>query len=195
MTITVTKADIIWQAGDRTIWQLQAGDGASYKTYSKIIAGLGTFEVETYDKNGDTFVRQLKPDEKRFLPQGAPAPSQTAREPFKADPEKQVSIEWQSSIGSAVEAVRDWHMLYQPMIASGDVLPGAHLPTLDEYKNQIVNTAITFAQTVSMRPSEPIEAPAPQDRDEIIIDLGDHARAEYDDPELPPVENYAGMQS
>jgi hypothetical protein len=114
-------------------------------------------------KTGDTLEGSIKEDARRnlkftkeqqsFAPAspapGPQMPSTPAERVFKADPARQSSIEWQASIKAAVDAVRDFYTF-------SDVNP----TTLEDYKRSIVNTAITFAAVVEMKPNQTIEPKA-----------------------------------
>jgi hypothetical protein len=164
MIIKVNGAKIAWSSPDkqRTIYDLTLDNGSKMQTYSDKIAEGGEFDVEVYQKGANSFVRQL-PKEQTTLD----APERK----FVADPLKQSSIEWQSSLARGVEAVRDYYT-FKP-----DELP----KNLMDYKKDIVNAAITFAMTVEMKPEVKVG------EDDTIEDAGDHARINQEEV---PIENY-----
>lgn len=142
------------------------GRGEPIKTFDAALAQLGEHNAEEYtSKSGKQFWRLVKDS------QGSPETPAASRE-FKADPLKQASIEWQSSLARGVETVRDFYT-FNP-----DKLP----KELADYKKDIVNAAITFAMTVEMKPEVKVG------EDDRVEDAGDHARINQDD--LPPLDSY-----
>lgn len=100
--------------------------------------------------------------------------SQTAYTPksktFEADPNKISSIEWQTSIKEARQLVKDWHDL---SMLNGET---PSFPSIEDYKKEIVNAAITLASAIGKKPDNLI--PTQEYEDTTTAD------------DLPPVENY-----
>lgn len=76
----------------------------------------------------------------------APAPVRHHDEPYKADPDRQASIEWQSAVKAATEALRDYYTLTS-------VGPGK----LEDYTQSIIDVA----QKLATRPKEATPDPLP----------------------------------
>ena len=85
MKITVKEGKEVWKSPDGKvkIYDITLDNGTIMHTKSDRIAGGGEFDVEVYEKNNKTYVRQL-PKEGNFSPSG---------KTFKADPEK-MKQEW-----------------------------------------------------------------------------------------------------
>lgn len=101
---------------------------------------------------------------------------------FTADPGKISSIEWQKAIAEGRQLVRDW------LETSAE----SKTYTLEEYKKEVVNAAVTLAAAINKKPDHIIEEPKdePVEQDE-PVEMG----RVYDDTtenDLPPVENYDG---
>lgn len=88
---------------------------------------------------------------------------------FKADPDKQASIEWQSALKTAAEIVKDYKTLGALMVA------GPVVTTLDDYTYDVVNVATRLAKVIETQPDP--------ETTEVVND------------DLPPVENYDELDS
>lgn len=150
-----------FQGLTRTTFQVEEDGGTAYiftKPENAPQVGMeleGTFSM---DKGGSRKFTKAKAE-------FTPAPKAQERQ-FKADPDKQASIEWQSAIKSAVEAVKDYYTLNL-------LTKDNKVTSLEEYKLDIVNAAITFAAVTVVKPKQTLEHP------------------EEEEVELPPVEVYA----
>ena len=150
----ITEAKQSWQSPDGkvTIWEVKTTDDKTLQTMSNAIATVGfSGEVELYTNDkGKQYLRQ---------PQKGNIPKPVQQKIFKADPERQSSIEWQSAIKSAVDAVHNWHSLY-----GND----KDKPELIDYKHQIVEAAITFAAVIEKQPKKnPDPEPTPEEVEEV----------------------------
>lgn len=101
---------------------------------------------------------------------------------FTADPGKISSIEWQKAIAEGRQLVRDW------LETSAE----SKTYTIEDYKKEVVNAAVTLAAAINKKPDHIIEEPKdePVEQDE-PVGMG----GVYEDPtedDLPPVENYDG---
>jgi hypothetical protein len=159
----------------KTTFQVEEDGGTAYMfTRPENQPGVG-MEIEgafTIDKAGQRkFTKAPSAGFKNFPPPTKNA--HPADRQFKADPAKQSSIEWQSAVKSAVEAVKDYYQ--NRMIGDGD---WDFKESLEDYKRDIVNTAITFAAVVGIKPDHTIEKPEPE------------IPEPEEEEELPPVEVY-----
>lgn len=138
------------------------GQGEPQKTYDPALTTQGWHEAETFkSKSGKEYWRT--PKENNNLP------TATGQVQYKADPDKQTSIEWQACLKAAVETVSNYYSL------------AGELPdSLEDYKRDIVNAVVTFTKTIQLKPDEVVrEAP------ETMTDQGDYAQVDQ-----PPIESY-----
>jgi len=153
MTINVTSVGEGWKAtptSDPLFTITVEGQSEPQKTYDAELAKVGTHEAESYQsKTGKTYWR--KPGSSgSYRPQQAKV--------FKADPEKQESIEWQACLKAAVETIHNYHAIY------GD----GTRPDLAKYKAEIVNCLVTFTQAIDHKPTQPVAVPEPLPTDEEV---------------------------
>lgn len=159
------------------------GYSESQKTMDASLATVGTHEAEEYTaKSGKTYWRSIEPEN---------VPGATEKV-SKADPAKQESIEWQACLKAAVETVHDYNSLAQ---ISSDY----KLPSLADYKKQIVEAVVTFTQTLEKKPDRipdrlPTSLEVGEDNPnslvtevgETITDMGDYGKVSFDEP---PIES------
>lgn len=119
----------------------------------------------TYKK----FERKMR-EQQSFVSSSAPTKS------FTADPGKISSIEWQKAIAEGRQLVRDW------LETSAE----SKTYTLEDYKKEVVNAAVTLAAAINKKPDHIIEEP----KDEPVEVGGVYDDTTEDD--LPPIENYDG---
>lgn len=102
---------------------------------------------------------------------------------FTADPGKISSIEWQKAIAEGRQLVRDW------LETSAE----SKTYTLEEYKKEVVNAAVTLAAAINKKPDHIIEEPKdePVEQDE-PVEVDRVLRYPTTEDDLPPVENYDG---
>ncbi len=147
MKINVTKADEGWLpagAKDALFTIYIEGMGEPQRTYDKALAVVGEHEAEEFtSKSGKKFWRTPR------VPN--PYQGRGGAKEFKADPLKQSSIEWQSSIKAAAEIVRDFKTL------GGTMSPNPVVTTLDNYTMDVINVAIRIVKVVEMKPEQPFE--------------------------------------
>lgn len=129
--------------------------------------------VDAPKKNGEgtykKFVREQKPQQSFGVNRSTT---------FQADPGKISSIEWQKAIAEARQLVRDW------LETSAE----SKTYSLEDYKKEVVNTAVTLAAAINKKPDHIIEKEVTTDEP---VEMG----GAYEDPtenDLPPVENYDG---
>jgi hypothetical protein len=145
------------QYGNVSFWLEIEEEGSavvSRKPSSPLLSGPTWGELEERKSQKGNIYKKftVKPSPDQ---QGSPRGSERV---YKADPEKQASIEWQASVKAGVEAVRDFY-----------TFSGEKPESLEAYKRDIVNTAITFGKTIEKKPEQTIAAPD-------------------EDPELPPTD-------
>ncbi len=188
MKVQVTHVSEGWKPNDagpnfKLIYTIHL-DGYSepQKTQDETLAVLGNHDAEQYvAKSGKPYWRTIGSGQ-IVLHQGSSAPQSTDNR-YKADPVKQESIEWQACLKAAVETVHAWNQLASLQDKDWSV------PTLPDYKKQIVEAVVTFTQTIEKKPDTITPA---YEATETMVDQGDYAQVSLE--ELPPVEAYEGME-
>lgn len=157
------------------------GEAEPQKTQDPVLAELGTYEAETYPtKSGKTYWRSVET---------ATIMAEARDTQFKADPVKQESIEWQSALKAAVEAVHDYYDLVRW------TEDGVVFPTLENYKKEIVNAVVTFTQTIERKPDQLVPLPERTQRDPIDDQTFGNEPMDgdtvgfFDDDDEPPIES------
>lgn len=170
MNITIQDANQVWSSpdGQRKIYQVTftnaAGTLLVRKTYSdKLGTGKGqSFDIEEYSKDGrngpEIFIKQV-------AAQNSPQQSSGSPTQYKADPEKQSSIERQAALKVAAQVTKDWYDL-----GGG----GGEVPSLKDYREAVAETGEFYASILSGTPAS-------------IAQVMPGATVESD---LPPVESY-----
>ena len=97
---------------------------------------------------------------------------------FQADPGKISSIEWQKAIAEGRQLVRDW------LETSSE----SQTFTLEQYKKEVVNAAVTLAAAINKKPDHLIE----DKEDEQPVEMDRVYEDDTTEDDLPPVENYDG---
>ncbi len=148
MRIKVTNSNKVWQSDDGKykIWDVTCSNGTVLQTKSEKIAGGalvegGTeFDVEVYEKNGRSYVRQ-EPKDNQFNPNVSKEDKQ-----FKADPASRESIEWQTSLKGAIEVARDYYTFNHTEVPSGD-------NGLEVYAKEVDKVAVHFKNLITLKPT------------------------------------------
>lgn len=141
--IKVTQASQGWKArptSDPLFTIHIEGEGEPQRTFDKELAVVGEHEAEKFTaKNGKEYWRTPK------KPGGNQELTFRTERQFKADPEKQESIEWQSCLKAATDTVNGYYGLF---------FNADNPPSLEQFKKDVVNTAITYKRTVDIKPDD-----------------------------------------
>lgn len=163
MKVVIQDTSQIWQSkdGSRRIFNVTytnaAGTLLTRKTFSDDIGtGKGReFDLDEYSRDGkngpEIFVKQIPQQQPGFGAQPQPATaasgqSSASTTQYKADPDKQSSIERQAALKVAVEVVRDYNNQYGG--------PDDPTPSLAQYSKDVAERGQFFASVLSGAPTE-----------------------------------------